>query len=85
MSAHQVFILISVFVTIIIIGLFVMMLIRRRRSGNQQSNTLTSLTSAAVICVIIGITFGEERWIGYGFIGLGMLLAIIDMLTQLKK
>jgi hypothetical protein len=64
MSEQQVFILITILAAVIIIALFVFVLIRKRRTGEEQSGVVTPLTSAAFICVIIGITFGEERWLG---------------------
>lgn len=85
MSEQQIFILVTVLVAIVIIGLFVFMLLRKRRSGEEQNGVVRPLTSAAFICVIIGITFGDSRWVGYGFIGLGMVLAIIDMVIQLRE
>ncbi len=85
MSEQQIFILITVLVATLIIGLFVFMIIRKKRSGDKRSSAMTPLNSAAFICVFIGITFGDERWLGYGFIGLGMVLAIIDMVTRLRK
>jgi len=35
--------------------------------------------------VILGIVFGEDRLIGYSFIGAGVLLAIISIIRSKRK
>jgi len=35
--------------------------------------------------VILGIVFGENRLIGYSFIGAGVLLSIISMIKSKRK
>ena len=35
--------------------------------------------------LLAGILFGEERPIGYGLLGIGVVLAVIDIFIQHKK
>jgi len=35
--------------------------------------------------VILGIVFGEDRLIGYSFIGVGVLLSIISIIKSKRK
>jgi hypothetical protein len=43
------------------------------------------LKTLANTLVVLGIVFGSDRLIGYSFIGVGMLLAIIGMVKSKKK
>ncbi len=45
-----------------------------RRKGSQ----VTPLTMLGLTVIVLGIVFGENRWVGYPLIGAGVLLAIID-------
>jgi hypothetical protein len=35
--------------------------------------------------VVLGIIFGEDRLIGYSFIGVGVLLSVISMIMSRRK
>jgi len=51
----------------------------------MKSQELTALGSTSVV---LGIIFGEDRLIGYPFIGAGVLLSVISVIKtrrQLKK
>jgi hypothetical protein len=49
------------------------------RMRSQESATLGSAL------VILGIVFGEDRLIGYSFIGAGVLLSIISIIRSKRK
>jgi len=53
----------------------------RSRRPLSRDNTLLTLGSALVV---LGIIFGEDRLIGYSFLGTGVLLSIIGALTSKK-
>ena len=38
-----------------------------------------------MILVALGIVFGDDPLIGYGFIGVGGILAVVDIIKNLKK
>ena len=46
---------------------------------------LSLLSSLAFGFVLAGILFGDERQIGYILLGIGMLLAVIDIFMQRRK
>jgi hypothetical protein len=43
------------------------------------------LTTLGSTLVILGITFGSDRLIGYSFIGAGMLLSIVTIIKAKKE
>ena len=49
-------------------------------TGRQKAqNRLTPLAGLAFSCIIAGIIFGEDRYVGYGLMAVGVILAIADM------
>jgi hypothetical protein len=48
----------------------------------MRSQEFTTLGSTLVI---LGIVFGEDRLIGYSFIGAGVLLSIISIIKSKRK
>ena len=48
----------------------------------MKSQELTALGSTSVV---LGIIFGEDRLIGYSFIGVGVLLSIISGIKSRRK
>lgn len=52
---------------------------------NKKQQRLSPLASLAFLFVIAGIVFGDSRPIGYGLIGFGVVLAIIDMIKKRNK
>lgn len=51
----------------------------------QRPNRISPLAAIALAFVVAGITFGNERWIGYTFIGVGIVLAIADAIGSSRK
>lgn len=43
---------------------------------------MTPLASSAFTFVFAGILFGENRLIGYSLMGVGIILALIDMVNK---
>ena len=39
---------------------------------------ISTLTMLGMTMIVLGIIFGDSRWISYSLIGVGVLLAIID-------
>ncbi len=79
MNMSQIYIAFSIVVlaTIAILIFFV------ARKGKEKR--LTPLASLAFGFVLAGLFFGEDRFIGYGLMGVGVLLAVIDMFNKSKK
>jgi len=55
------------------IAILVVLTVNRRKSRR-----ISTLTMLGVTVVVLGIIFGDSRWVGYPLIGVGVLLAIID-------
>ena len=73
-------------ITISIIALVVIMvlLLISRRKGKQLINP-SNLLVLGMSLVILGIIFGDERIIGYSFIGIGIALSVIDAIRNRKQ
>ncbi|MFH0828951.1 MAG: hypothetical protein V1907_02110 [Candidatus Kerfeldbacteria bacterium] len=50
----------------------------------QAQRQLTPLGSIAFILVITGVIFGNDRLIGYGLMGVGVVLAVYEIVRQRK-
>jgi len=55
------------------IAILVLLVLNRRKI-----NRISTLTMLGMTMIVLGIIFGDSRWISYSFIGVGVLLAIID-------
>jgi hypothetical protein len=44
----------------------------------QKIHRISTLTMLGMTMVLLGIIFGDRRWISYSLIGVGVLLAVID-------
>jgi len=75
-------ILIVVVITILAM-IFVINLIIGR--GASPAGKLTPLASVAFALVLAGILFAETKIVGYILIGMGLVLAVVDLLKTIKK
>jgi len=75
-----------VWIAISIIAMVVIMvlLLISRRKGNQIINP-SNLLVLGMSFVVLGIIFGDERVLGYSFIGIGVLLSVIDAIRNRKQ
>ena len=75
-----------VWIAISIIALVVIMvlLLISRRKGKQLLNP-SNLLILGMSLVVLGIIFGDDRLIGYSFIGVGVLLSVIDAIRNRKQ
>ena len=55
------------------IAILVLLVLNRRKIHRISTITMLGMTM-----VVLGIIFGDSRWLGYTLIGVGVLLAIID-------
>lgn len=79
MEASQIYISISI-IALLIIGA-VIFFVRKDRKGAR----ITPIGGLSLMFVLAGIIFGENKWVGYSFIGAGVLLAVIDIIIKLNK
>lgn len=80
MEASQIYILISI-ITLLVIGILFIFIAKKKK----KRNAMTPLTGLAFGFIIAGIVFGDDRRIGYSLMGIGVLLAIVDMFRKLRK
>jgi uncharacterized membrane protein len=79
MSASTGYIVLSIAVLVV-----VAVLVFAVRKGKRE-NQLTPLASLAFAFVVAGIVFGDDRLIGYGLMGVGVILAIVDIVNRSRK
>ena len=79
MNSSQIYIAISI-VVLAIIALLVFFV-----NKNKKDKKLTPLAGIAFGFILAGIVFGDDRLIGYSLIGVGVILAIIDIFKKLKR
>jgi hypothetical protein len=79
MEASQIFLAVSIAVLAI-----VCVLVFFTARGRRQ-NRLTPLAGLAFAFVLAGIVVGDDRLIGYGLIGIGVILAVADMLRRSRS
>jgi hypothetical protein len=80
MNASQGFIAIAI-VSLAVI--FVILLIRGK--GVPKGGKLSPLAYLAFAFVVAGIIFGQNRIVGYSLIGIGVILAFIDMFKSMRQ
>lgn len=78
MNISQMYIVISI-VVLAVIALLVFVVGKKGRGQR-----LTPLASLAFAFVLAGILFGENRLVGYGLMGVGVVLAIVDIFNKSK-
>ncbi len=79
MITSQIYIAISI-VVLAIIALVVFFV-----NKNKKDKKLTPLAGLAFGFVLSGIVFGDDRLIGYSLMGIGIILAVIDIIKKSKK
>lgn len=79
MTTSLTFMLIAI--AVILVVAILVFLVRRERNENQ----LTSLAGLAFAFILAGIFFGENRLLGYGLMGVGVILSLIDMFRRGKR
>ncbi|MFA5129105.1 MAG: hypothetical protein WC445_04080 [Patescibacteria group bacterium] len=79
MNAQQIYIAMAIVALAIIAGLMFFV-----KKGNHQYK-LSPFAALAFAFVLAGIVFGESRLVGYGLMGIGVLLAVIDMVQKMRK
>jgi len=76
--SSQIYILVSFAVLILV--LLVLFLIRKK-----MKKPITAMAMFAFLCIITGIAFSDDKRVAYGFIGAGVVIAIIDIIKQIKN
>jgi amino acid transporter len=75
----------STYIIVAIVALLIIAILVFFVRKNKKQQRLSPLTSLAFVFVIAGIVFGDSRPVGYGLIGFGLILAVIDIFKKMKK
>lgn len=78
MNNSFVFTIISIIILVAILTLFFLF------KKQEKKIKLTKLTSLSLFFIIAGIIFNEGRLIGYSLLGVGVVLAMIDIVRKRK-
>jgi len=73
---------IAISITALVV-IMVLLLISRRKE--KQLLNPSNLLILGMSFMVLGIIFGDERLIGYSFIGVGVLLSVIDAIRNRKQ
>jgi hypothetical protein len=79
MDISQMYIVVAVLVLAVIATLVFVV----RKRGRQKR--LTPLAGIALAFVLAGILFGDNWLVGYGLMGVGVLLAVLDIFRNRNK
>lgn len=74
-----------IYMAIGIILLAIIALLSALISGKSDRKKLSPLAAISFGFVLAGICFGEKRIFGYGLIGTGIVLAVIDIILKSRQ
>jgi hypothetical protein len=72
-----------VYIIISIVVLAVIALLLFITGRNKSKEGLSKLAALSFTFIIAGIIFGENRLVGYSLLGVGVLLAVIDIYSRM--
>jgi preprotein translocase subunit SecG len=75
--------MVNILLVIAILAIIVLVLLLLTQ--NNEGKRLTPLAGLAFGFIIAGVGFGENRTLGYGLFGTGIILAIIDIIIKYRK
>lgn len=76
MDASTVFIIVA---ALTLLGLIAVILLRGRGGLGER---LSPTAAVAFVFVIAGIVFGDNRVLGYSLMGIGVVIAIVDIVYR---
>ena len=79
MNVSQIYIVVSI-VVLVAVALLVIV-----AGKNRKGSRLTPLAGLAFGFILAGLFFGENRVLGYSLLGIGVVLAVVDIIRQLRR
>jgi len=79
MATSQIYVVVAVIALAIVVVL--VFLVGRRKNQNR----LSPLAGLAFAFILASILFGEEKTVGYGLIGIGVILAVVDIFYRSRR
>ena len=70
-------------VSIIALAIIAMFVIYNYKGKKKKE--LSKLSMFGFLLIVLGVVFGDDRLIGYGLIGAGILLSVIDIIQNSRK
>ncbi len=84
MNSSQIYIAISI-VVLATIAILIFFVNKNKKDKKLTPPILTPLAGLAFGFILAGIIFGDQRLIGYSLMGVGVIIAVIDMSKKLKS
>ena len=81
MTDSSIYIILTIFLLLVVLILIVLI---NRRKGERPGH-LSPLAMLAFGFILSGVIFNEDVRIGYGLIGIGVVVAIVDIVVKLSK
>jgi hypothetical protein len=81
MTAAELYIALS----LLVLGIIALAAMYNTRISKRPKHPPSKLAMVAILLVISGIIFGENRYIGYSLLGAGVLLSILDILKNRNR
>jgi hypothetical protein len=75
----------QIYIAVAIVVLAVVALLVLFANKDQRAKRLTPLASLAFAFVLAGLLFGDNRLVGYSLMGVGVLLATLDIFNTTKR
>lgn len=75
----------QIYIAVAIAALAVIAVLVFAVGKKRGEKRLTPLASFAFAFVLAGTLFGENRLVGYGLMGVGIILAVIDIANKSKQ
>jgi hypothetical protein len=75
----------TIYILVSILALAIVALLIFVFRGENNKNKLTPLAGLAFSFIVSGIIFGESRLVGYSLMGVGLVLAVIDIFVEKRK
>jgi hypothetical protein len=75
----------QIYIAVTIVGFAVIAVLVLFGSKGKTQNRLTPLASLAFLFTLAGLFFGNNPFVGYGLIGVGVVLAVVDIYRKRNK
>ena len=75
----------QIYIAVTIVGFAVIAVLVLFGNRVQTQNRLTPLASLAFLFTLAGLFFGENPFVGFGLIGIGVIRTVIDMFRKRKQ
>jgi hypothetical protein len=74
---------ISILISLVVLAVVAALVFFVRK--DRAENRLSPLAGLAFGFILAGILFGQERLLGYALMGIGVTLAVVDMLRRSRR